>query len=85
MKDRQDKNERTREYERFQARARQALFVLLAVVLLLGFTACGDSAPSEADAGGGADTEAQAAERENLTLQERQWVDQYYSLLTEQQ
>ena len=32
-----------------------------------------------------ADTEAQAAERENLTLQERQWVDQYYSLLTEQQ
>ena len=60
MKDRQDKNERTREYERFQARARQALFVLLAVVLLLGFTACGDSAPSEADAGGGAEAEAQA-------------------------
>ena len=32
-----------------------------------------------------ADTEAQAADRENLTMQERQWVDQYFSLLTEQQ
>ena len=32
-----------------------------------------------------ADTEARAAERESLTLQERQWVDQYFSLLTEQQ
>ena len=32
-----------------------------------------------------ADTEAQAADRENLTMQEKQWVDQYFSLLTEQQ
>lgn len=32
-----------------------------------------------------ADTEAQAADRENLTIQERQWVDEYFSLLTEQQ
>ena len=32
-----------------------------------------------------ADTEALAADRENLTMQERQWVDQYFSLLTEQQ
>ena len=32
-----------------------------------------------------AETEAQAADRENLTVQERQWVDEYYRLLTEQQ
>ena len=32
-----------------------------------------------------ADTEAQAADRENLTVQERQWVNEYYRLLTEQQ
>ena len=31
-----------------------------------------------------ADTEAQAADRENLTVQERQWVNEYYRLLTEQ-
>ena len=31
-----------------------------------------------------ADTEARAADRENLTIQERQWVDEYYRLLTEQ-
>ena len=31
-----------------------------------------------------ADTEARAADRENLTVQERQWVDSYFSLLTEQ-
>lgn len=31
-----------------------------------------------------ADTEARSAERENLTVQERQWVDEYYRLLTEQ-
>ena len=30
------------------------------------------------------DTEARAADRENLTVQERQWVDEYYRLLTEQ-
>ena len=33
----------------------------------------------------GADTEARAADRENLTTQERQWVNDYYKLLTEQQ
>lgn len=32
-----------------------------------------------------AETEARAAEHENLTVQERQWVDEYFSLLTEQQ
>ena len=32
-----------------------------------------------------ADTEARAADRENLTTQERQWVNDYYKLLTEQQ
>ena len=32
-----------------------------------------------------ADTEARAADRENLTTQERQWVNEYYRLLTEQQ
>ena len=32
-----------------------------------------------------ADTEARAADRENLTMQERRWVDEYYRLLTEQQ
>jgi hypothetical protein len=32
-----------------------------------------------------ADTEAQAADRENLTMQERQWVNEYFALLTEQQ
>lgn len=32
-----------------------------------------------------ADTEARAADRENLTTQERQWVNEYYKLLTEQQ
>lgn len=32
-----------------------------------------------------AETEALAADRENLTVQERQWVDEYYRLLTEQQ
>lgn len=32
-----------------------------------------------------ADTEARAADRENLTTQERQWVNDYYRLLTEQQ
>ena len=32
-----------------------------------------------------ADTEARAADRENLTVRERQWVDEYYRLLTEQQ
>ena len=32
-----------------------------------------------------AETEALAADRENLTVQERQWVDEYYKLLTEQQ
>ena len=31
-----------------------------------------------------ADTEARSAERENLTVQERQWVNEYYRLLTEQ-
>ena len=31
-----------------------------------------------------AETEARAADRENLTVQERQWVDEYYRLLTEQ-
>lgn len=31
-----------------------------------------------------ADTEARAAERENLTTRERQWVTAYFSLLTEQ-
>ena len=31
-----------------------------------------------------ADTEARAADRENLTKQEREWVDEYYRLLTEQ-
>ena len=30
-----------------------------------------------------AETEARAADRENLTVQERQWVDEYYRLLTE--
>lgn len=32
-----------------------------------------------------AETEARSAERENLTVQERQWVNEYYRLLTEQQ
>lgn len=32
-----------------------------------------------------ADTEARAADRENLTMQEKQWVNDYYRLLTEQQ
>ena len=32
-----------------------------------------------------ADTEARSADRENLTVQERQWVNDYFSLLTEQQ
>ncbi len=32
-----------------------------------------------------ADTEARAADRENLTTQEKQWVNEYYRLLTEQQ
>lgn len=32
-----------------------------------------------------AGTEAQAADRENLTMQEKQWVKEYYRLLTEQQ
>ena len=32
-----------------------------------------------------ADTEARSADRENLTVQERRWVDEYYRLLTEQQ
>lgn len=32
-----------------------------------------------------ADTEARAADRENLTTQERRWVNDYYKLLTEQQ
>ena len=31
-----------------------------------------------------ADTEARSADRENLTVQERQWVEEYYRLLTEQ-
>ena len=31
-----------------------------------------------------AETEARAADRENLTVQERRWVDEYYRLLTEQ-
>ena len=31
------------------------------------------------------ETEARSAERENLTVKERQWVEEYYSLLTEQQ
>ena len=31
-----------------------------------------------------AGTEARAADRENLTVRERQWVDEYYRLLTEQ-
>ncbi len=31
-----------------------------------------------------ADTEARSADRENLTVQERQWVNSYFSLLTEQ-
>ena len=32
-----------------------------------------------------AETEARAADRENLTKQEREWVNEYYRLLTEQQ
>ena len=32
-----------------------------------------------------ADTESRAADRENLTTRERQWVNDYYRLLTEQQ
>ena len=32
-----------------------------------------------------AETEARAADRENLTTQEREWVNEYYRLLTEQQ
>ena len=32
-----------------------------------------------------AETEARAAEKENLTTRERQWVTDYYALLTEQQ
>ena len=32
-----------------------------------------------------AETEARAAEQENLTTRERQWVTDYYALLTEQQ
>ena len=32
-----------------------------------------------------ADTEARAADRENLTIREKQWVNEYYRLLTEQQ
>ena len=32
-----------------------------------------------------ADTEAQAADRENLTVQERQWVNEYFRILTDQQ
>ena len=32
-----------------------------------------------------AETEARAADRENLTTRERQWVNDYYKLLTEQQ
>ena len=32
-----------------------------------------------------AETEARAAEHENLTVQERQWVDEYFALLTEQE
>ena len=32
-----------------------------------------------------ADTEARSAERENLTQRERQWVTEYFQLLTEQQ
>ena len=32
-----------------------------------------------------AETEARAADRENLTMQEKQWVNDYYRLLTEQQ
>ena len=32
-----------------------------------------------------ADTEARVADRENLTMQEKQWVNEYYRLLTEQQ
>jgi len=31
------------------------------------------------------DTESRAADRENLTIRERRWVDEYYRLLTEQQ
>ena len=31
-----------------------------------------------------AETEARAADRENLTVQERQWVNNYFALLTEQ-
>ena len=31
-----------------------------------------------------AETEARAADRENLTVQERQWVNNYFTLLTEQ-
>ena len=31
-----------------------------------------------------ADTEARSADRENLTVQERKWVNDYFSLLTEQ-
>ena len=31
-----------------------------------------------------AETEARAADRENLTVQEKQWVNEYYRLLTEQ-
>ena len=31
------------------------------------------------------ETEARAAEKENLTTRERQWVTDYYALLTEQQ
>ena len=32
-----------------------------------------------------AETEAQAADRGNLTMKEKQWVNEYYRLLTEQQ
>ena len=31
------------------------------------------------------ETETRSAERENLTTKERQWVNDYYSLLTSQQ
>ena len=49
-----------KESKRLRDKVRQALFVLLAVVLLLGFSACGDSSSSEAASEGSADKSAGA-------------------------
>lgn len=55
----EQKDRISRERKRFRERARQALFVLLTILVLLAFSACGGSASSEA-AGGSADGGAKA-------------------------